>query len=170
MNLLHFKAKIEIYGVNPYVRVTAAQVALLHKDWHKPMPVLVQVNGQPKPAWSINMMPMGNGDFYLYLHGDVRKASHTQVGDGVEVEVRFDHSYQNGPQHPMPEWFQVSLAQNAVAQAAWDALIPSRQKEMLRYFASLKSDEARERNLQRALHVLSGHEAQFMGRPWKHGK
>jgi len=45
-------------------------------------------------------------------------------------------------------------------------LIPSRQKEILRYFAGLKSAEAQERNLQRAIHVLSGGKARFMARSW----
>ena len=36
------------------------------------------------------MMPAGNGDFYLYLHGDVRRASQTKVGDLVQVEIAFD--------------------------------------------------------------------------------
>lgn len=43
-----------------------------------------------------------SGSFYLYLHGDVRKASTTKVGDRVHVEVSFDAEYRNGPMHPMP--------------------------------------------------------------------
>ena len=51
----------------------------------------------------------------------------------------------------------------------WEALIPSRRKEILRYFARLKSTEARERNLERALHVLSGRQGRFMARVWNQG-
>jgi hypothetical protein len=51
----------------------------------------------------------------------------------------------------------------------WDALIPSRQKEILRYFSWLKSDDAKQRNLEKAMHVLSGNEGRFMARPWKGG-
>jgi len=36
------------------------------------MPVLIKINNKPNPPWKINMIPAGNGDFYLYLHGDVR--------------------------------------------------------------------------------------------------
>jgi hypothetical protein len=43
----------------------------------------------------INMMPVGDGRFYLYPHGDVRKASGTAVGDRVRVEIAFDASYRN---------------------------------------------------------------------------
>ncbi len=58
-------------------------------------------------------MPVGDGSFYLYLHGDVRKASDTVVGDRVPVEIDFDPSYRNGPQHPMPAWFRQALRESA---------------------------------------------------------
>ena len=170
MAALHFTATIEIYDGNPYVLVSAAQATELQEGWRKPMPVLVQINGQPSPPWHINMMPIGDGSFYLYLHGDVRKASQTKVGDSVTVDVHFDKSYHNGPQHPMPEWFKAPLSANQKAQAAWDALTPSRQKEILRYFSWLKSDETKQRNVEQALFVLSGHEGRFMARTWRDGK
>lgn len=116
------------------------------------------------------MMPIGDGSFYLYLHGDVRKASQTGVGDTVTVEVNFDETYKNGPMHPMPDWFQAALDKNPVAKANWDALIPSRQKEVLRYFSWLKSEEAIERNMAKALYVLNGNEGRFMARSWKDGR
>ncbi len=134
------------------------------------MPVVVQINGKPEPAWHINMMPVGDGSFYLYLHGEVRKASKTKVGDMVTVSVSFDADYKNGPMHPMPSWFRSALAKNRPARKAWDQLIPSRKKEMLRYFAQLKSDEARTRNLEKAIRVLSGHKERFMARSWVDGK
>jgi len=48
-------------------------------------------------------------------------------------------------------------------------LIPSRQKEILRYFSWLKSIEAQERNLKRAMDVLAGEPKRFMARSWKDG-
>jgi hypothetical protein len=87
--------------------------------------------------------------FYLYLHGEVRKASSTKVGDTVTLQVQFDHEYRGGPVHPMP---------------------PSRQKEILRYFSRLKSPEAKARNVQQVVHVLSGGKARFMARSWNENK
>lgn len=167
---LRFKSRIEIYNGNPYVRMSRMRATALKLGWKKPMPVLVQINGKPEKPWRINMMPIGDGSFYLYLHGDVRKASKTKVGDVVDVYVVFDNKYKNGPMHPMPLWFRRPLSKNPKAKKAWDALIPSRQKEILRYFSLLKSDEARERNVKKALHVLSGGEDRFMARSWKDGK
>ena len=169
MSPLHFQTKIEIYNGNPYVLVSAARAKSLKSEWKKPMPILVQINGEPEPPWQINMMPIGDGSFYLYLHGTVRKASNTKVGDRVAVDVSFNANYKNGPMHPLPEWFGSPLSKNAAAQLAWNALIPSRKKEILRYFWGLKSEDARTRNVKKALHVLSGNEGRFMARTWRGG-
>jgi len=77
------------------------------------------------------MMPVGDGSFYLYLHGEVRKASGTVVADRVRVEIDFNPSYRNGPQHSMPAWLRQALAGNPRAMKNWKALTPSRNKEIL---------------------------------------
>jgi hypothetical protein len=164
-----FDAVIEIQGVNPFVGVSSSQANSLKPGWRKPLPVLVRIHGQSAPAWRTNMMPDGNGNFYLYLHGSMRKASGTKVGDRVRLEVEFDAAYRNGPQHSMPKWFKQELDGNPQAKKNWTALIPSRKKEILRYFSRLVSEDARVRNLARALHVLSGKDGRFMGREWKNG-
>jgi len=163
---MHFSAVIRIYNGNPYVAVTARRANRLKPGWRRPLPVLVRIDGKPDPPWRINMMPRGDGSFYLYLHGAVRKASGTKVGDKVAVEVEFDRKYRGGPMHPMPAWFRVPLSKNAKARKAWDALIPSRKKEILRYLSWLKSAEARARNVRRALRVLSGKRERYMARTW----
>lgn len=168
---LRFPAVIRIRGINPYVQVSALRAGRLRKNWHKPMPVLTRINGQPAAQpWRINMMPSGGGSFYLYLHDSVRKASGTGVGDRVMVELDFDATYRNGPLHPMPRWFSAALRSDPQAKMNWSRLPPSRRKEILRYFAGLKSDEARQRNLARAMRVLSGAPGRFMARSWNAGK
>jgi len=163
-------SEIKIIGVNPYVLVESEEIVkLVPSDWKKPIPVIIQVNGQPEQPWHINMVPVGNGDYYLYLHGDVRKASNTKVGDTVEVEITFDEEYKNGPQHPMPSWFKEALDKESSALKNWEALSPSRKKEVLRYFSWLKSENAIQRNLEKAMKVLSGKTGRLMGREWKKG-
>ncbi len=163
---LTFSARIELKGINPYVLVSAARARRIRADWKKPMPVLVQVNGQPEPAWPINMMPAGDGGFFLYLDGIVRKASGTGVGDTVEVSIAFDPNYRSGPQHETLPDFASCLDENAAARDRWESLSPSLQKEVLRYLANLKSDEARQRNVERAIRVLSGAKERFLARDW----
>jgi hypothetical protein len=166
MARLRFRGVIEMNGVNPFVLVNARRASRLRKGWRKPLPVLLRVNGKPEKPWRINMMPRGDGSFYLYLHGAVRKASRTKTGDSVTVELEFDEKYKNGPMHPMPSWFRAALAKNSRARKAWEELIPSRKKEIVRYLSRLKSAEAQARNLKRTIHVLAGGKARFMGRAW----
>ena len=166
---IEFAATIKIRGINPYILVSAVRADTIQSGWRKPMPVVVHVNGKPARPWRINMMPVGNGSFYLYLHADIRRASQSSVGDRVRIEVEFDSRYRNGPQHSMPIGFRRGLTANRRAKTNWLALTPSRKKEVLRYFSRLKSPAARARNLARALQVLSGTAGRFMGRAWADG-
>ena len=163
---MKFTAKIKLRGINPYVMVSAARAGRIKADWKRPMPVLVQVNGKPDPAWQVNMMPAGDGSFYLYLDGGVRKASGTDVGDTVDVLVVFDHAYKGGPQHDMLPEFASRLNDDSVAKVRWDSLSPSLRKEILRYLANLKSDAARQRNVECAVRVLGGAKERFLAREW----
>ena len=163
---LRFRSRIEINKINPYVLVRADQAARLKSNWRRPMPVRVKVNGTPDTPWRTNLMPVGDGHFFLYLHGQVRKASDTSVGDSVSITLEFDDEYKGGPAHPMPPWFGDELDRNPNAKKGWANLTPSRRKEILRYFAGLKSAAAQERNVRKALHVLAGGKARFMARAW----
>ena len=93
---MRFTATIKILGVNPYVLVGAPRAKAFMPGWKKPLPVLVRVNGKPDAPWRINLMPVGDGSFYLYLHGNVRKPSGTKVGDRVGVEIEFDRDEELG--------------------------------------------------------------------------
>lgn len=168
--MLRFRSVIQIRGINPYIHVDAESASRLKTNWRGPLAVAIRINGQPEEPWRINMMPAGDGSFYLYLHESVRKASGTKVGDCVDVQISFDSTYRGGPANSAPRWFSAALKANPAASRAWKALIPSRKKEVLRYFAGLKSPEARARNLERAIAALSGGEVRFMARTWRNGK
>ena len=66
---MKFTAQIELRGINPYVMVSEARAQQIRPDWKRPIPVMVQVNGQPEPPARVNMMPTGDGSFLLYLNG-----------------------------------------------------------------------------------------------------
>lgn len=170
MTSLRYRARIDINGINPFVPVDAGQAAALREGWRKPMPVLVQINGAPAQPWRINMMPRGDGGFFLYLHGIVREAAAgVGVGDEVEVSVAFDEDYRGGPIHPMPDTFTQGLERDEAAARAWDGLTPSLRKEIMRRFDSVKSDASRTRNIENALAVLGGAPGRFMARDWRDG-
>ncbi|HXC35308.1 MAG TPA: hypothetical protein VNV43_05495, partial [Candidatus Acidoferrales bacterium] len=63
MSTLQFRSVIQIQKINPYVLVSARLAARIRKDWRKPLPVRVRVNGKPEKPWRINMMPVGDGTF-----------------------------------------------------------------------------------------------------------
>lgn len=170
ISLVRFSATIRIRGINPYVRVAAKFASQLKKNWRKPLPVLVRINQRPGRPWPMNLMPAGDGSFYLYLRESVRNASRSKVGDRVTVDLSIDGTHRAGLAHPLPGWFSAALDGNARARNAWDALVPSRKKEILRYFAMLKSPKAKARNLNRAMLALCGSEARFLARTWKDGK
>jgi hypothetical protein len=167
---LSVTAPVEMVGINPFVLVPAERATALRAQWRRPMPVLVRINGAPEEPWRTNLMPRGDGAFFLYLHGEMRKESNVDVGDVVTAELQFDESYRGGPAHEMPRDFQEALDANPAAQANWLELPPSRRKEILRYFASLKTDRAKKRNVARAVHVLSGESDRFMARDWRDGR
>jgi hypothetical protein len=164
MSTVRFRAKIEIRGINPFVLVSVARAARLKAGWRKPLPVRLQVDGGP--AWRTNLMPLGDGGFYLYLHGEIRGASASGVGDVIAVTLDFDDAYKGGPVEPPPAWFAQALEENPTANAAWDALPPSRRKEILRYFTQLKTPQAKARHLQRSMEILLGEPGRFMARSW----
>lgn len=166
MSIVQLRAKIEINKVNPYVAIGEEAMTRIRAGWRKPLPVIIRINGLPKAGWKINLMPVGDGSFYLYLNGVIRTESATKVGDLVSIEIEEDENYKNGPIHPVPDWFSTALDQNKKAMISWNRLIPSRQKEVLRYFAKLKTPEAIDRNLVRAIGVLSGGKERFLGRYW----
>jgi Bacteriocin-protection, YdeI or OmpD-Associated/Domain of unknown function (DUF1905) len=162
-------AVIAVRGINPYVRVTAKKAQRLKADWRKPLPVVLCIAKGLQHRWETNLMPVGDGSFYLYLHGPIRRAAAAAVGDRIRVKLQFNASYRNGPIHTMPSWFLDALRGAPDALRNWQRLIPSRQKEILRYFAALKSPAAQARNVARALVVLSGHAGRFLARDWRDG-
>jgi hypothetical protein len=163
-------APVEIVGINPFMLVPSQRATALRAQWRRPMPVLVRINGVPNEPWRTNLMPRGDGAFFLYLHGEMRKEANVDVGDVVTAELRFDESYHGGPTHEMPVEFQEALDANPTAKTNWLELPPSRRKEILRYFAGLKTDRAKERNVARAIRVLSGESDRFMARDWRDGR
>jgi len=169
MKTCRFQGVIQIRGINPFIQMSRTRAEGIKPGWRKPLPVVMRINGMPAGGCRTNMMPAGDGNFYLYLNGVVRAEAGVGMGDRVRVEIAFDEQYRSGPQHPMPAWFRRALKQNPRAGKNWELLIPSRKKEVLRYFARLKSPDARERNLARAVDALSGKTGQFMARTWKGG-
>jgi hypothetical protein len=168
--ILRISATIAVRGVNPYVLVSAGRARRLKPRWRRPLPVILRIAGLPRHRWCTNLMPAGDGSFYLYLHEHMRRIATARIGDRIRIELQFNAAYKGGPAHPMPKWFRDALRETPIALQNWRRLIPSRKKEILRYFASLKSAAAQARNLYRVMRVLSGQRERFMARNWERGR
>ena len=154
-----FKAQIELIGINPYVFVPED---ILHELLDKasknkgPIPIKGKINGRPYKQTLVKY----RGAWRLYINTTMLKNSPKRVGEKIELEIYYD------PQKrtiKTPLLFQKSLNENKEAKAIFDSLTPSKRFEIVRYLANLKTEEALERNVTKAISFLLGRE-RFIGR------
>lgn len=154
-----FTAKIFIIGVNPYVvppkEVLKNLFAQAGRD-KGPIQVKGKLNGHTFQQTLVKYA----GKWRLYLNTPMRKATALEVGDGADVFLEFDPEERVLAIHPKLE---AALNKNKAAKKIFDSLPPSRRKEIIRYIGFLKSEEAVDKNVKRAIRFLIGRQ-RFTGR------
>lgn len=161
-----FSSRIFKIGINPCVIVPTAVLKVLFAQAGKskgPVPVKGKLNG----AAFLQTVVKFSGAWRLYLNGKMLKDAGIKkgdmllvVGEMANVEIEFD----NNPRHiPMHVAMEKALKKNEKARRAFDLLPPYRQKEIVRYISNLKTEEAVQRNIEKAIQHLSGTGA-FAGR------
>ena len=152
MDMLKFKAKIEIIGVNPVVFLPAKvldQIFLQAGKAKGKIPVRMKIDGheftQTLIKWS--------GAWRLYLNTPMRKAAQKEVGDTASFEIAYDPLERTVPIHPA---FEKALRENKEAKKVFEGLRPSLQLEINRYFNFLKTESSVDRNVARAIQFLLG--------------
>ena len=100
------------------------------------VPVVGTVDGVELIA---TLVPVGGGRHRLFLNSAIRRAVGKGAGDQVEIRIRLDRSDRT-PDTP-PD-LREALAEDG-ASAAWEALAPSRRKELLVWLADAKRDQTR---------------------------
>ena len=85
------------------------------------------------------LVPIGGGRHRLFLNNAVRGAIGKGAGDSVEIRIRLDRSDRT-PETPAD--LREALADGRAA-AAWEALAPSRRKELLVWLADAKREKTR---------------------------
>jgi hypothetical protein len=151
-----FSATIEIIDINPYVEVPQDILQSLLKDAKKqsgPIPVKGKLNGKLYKQTVVKF----RGLWRLYLNTPMREVTQTIVGDKVTVEIMYDAKPRTVP---IPKAFAEMLYKHKQAKEAFEKLSPYRQKEILRYLGSLKSEEALQRNIQKTIQFLTGKKTQ----------
>ena len=157
--MYRFKAILEIIVGNPFVYLPPPILKALFEDAQQdrgPIPVRGTLNGK---AYQQTLVKY-SGAWRLYINMKMLKDSPRRIGEEIEVEIAFDPADRSIEPHPK---FVKALAENEEAKAVFDRLSPSRQKEILRYIAQLKSEESVDRNVTRAINFLLGKE-RFVGR------
>ena len=151
-----FSAKIFIISkINPVVDVPGEVMEYLFKKAGRrtgAIPVKGKLNG----AKFIHNIVKYGGAWRLYLNGPMR-ASAGIDGDGVGRIGHVELDYDPVPRTvPMPAPFEKALKKNKTAKAEFEKLSPSRQKEILRYLGSMKTEESLLRNVGKVLKHLVG--------------
>lgn len=154
-----FNATIEIIGVNPFVFVPDDILIQIFKQAGKDkgtIPICGTINGDAYKQTLVRY----SGAWRLYINTTMLKNSPKRVGEQIEITVGFDaESRAITP----PSSFVTALAENEIAKNVFDNLSPSKQLEIVRYLARLKSEDSLTKNIQRAINFLLGKE-RFIGR------
>jgi hypothetical protein len=159
MDMIKFRAQIEIIGVNPFVflpeHVLNAVFKQAGKDKGK-IPVKMTIDGHE----FVQTLVKWKSAWRLYLNTPMRKAAQKDVGDLADFEITYDPIKREFPMHPK---FRKALKENKQAKDKFDSLRPSLQLEINRYFSFLKTEESIDRNVKKAIQFLLG-KGRFVGR------
>lgn len=175
-----FTATVKIAGVNPFVEVPVRAVDALGDgpSWKVLVKLARTGSGKPAPRKLIQdaiskdlarLMAIGrlapDGWFRttivpsrscvprLYVDQWMRKAAGLHVGDRARVTIRPDRATRT---LAMPAALRDELEAHPDAKAAWQALQPSRRREILSYLNFLKTPAARDRNVRKTIAMLLG--------------
>ncbi|MEO8043226.1 MAG: YdeI/OmpD-associated family protein [Acidobacteriota bacterium] len=147
-----FFSTIYKIGINPVVDPPdrAMKSIFSHAGRAKgPIPVRGKLNG----AEFVQTLVKYGGSWRLYINGPMLKASGLHVGDRAMIEIEFDPTLRT---IPMPGELAAALRKDRQAREAFNGLPPSRQKEIMRYIGSLKTQVAISDNVGRIIAHLRG--------------
>lgn len=138
-------------AINPCVRVPAAIVTALRAESgrNQALPVRGTLQGKSFKANVVRYL----GAWRLYLNGIMRRRAGVDTGDRVEVTLRHDPVPRR---EKTPRAFTAALARDRKAKAAFEALAPSRRKDIRRYLGNLKREATLRMNIDKVLHYLRG--------------
>ncbi len=159
VNLMKFSAIILKIGINPYVFVPEKILNQLFAEAGKDkghIPVKLIINNEE----FVQHLVRYSGAWRLYLNTPMRKAASKAVGDKIQIVIHYDTVKRD---EPVNKKFENALNSNSKAKQKFQSLAPSRQKEIIRYINSLKTEIAEEHNINKAISFLLGKD-RFIGR------
>jgi hypothetical protein len=113
----------------------------------KKPPIKVTINGF---TYRSTVAVMG-GDFMVGVNAENREGAKVKGGDKIEVTIELDTQPR---ELEIPGVFQKILDKNSAAKKKFEALSYSKKKELVVPVANAKTDETRNRNIEKALGIL----------------
>jgi hypothetical protein len=154
-----FSAIIEKMGVNPYVLLPESVLQSIFKKAGKEKGA-IPVRGTLNRKKFLQTLVKYSGKWRLYLNTPMRNAAGIDVGDIAHVKIEFDPQLRIIEMHPL---LLAALKKDPSANAAFEILSPSRQKEIKRYITNLKTEGSVMLNVAKIIRHLLGKE-RFAGR------
>lgn len=154
-----FTAELEIIGINPFVFIPEDILNTIFETSGRnksPIPVKGTVNGK---EFKQNLMKY-LGEWRLYINLTMLPNSPKRIGETIEVSVEYDDSDRSISIHPD---LDRAIKEDPVVLKNFEALIPSRKHELIRYIHHLKTEESIRRNIDKIIRHLKG-ETDFFGK------
>ena len=154
-----FKATLSLIGINPFVFVPQQILDTIFLEAKKnkgPVPVCGTINGKKYNQTLIRY----SGEWRLYINTIMLSDSPKRIGEIIEVTIKFDTRLRTIKPHPK---LIIELNKHKDAKKNFDNLPPSRQKEIIRYISNLKTEQAVQANIKKAIGFLKG-KNRFIGR------
>lgn len=143
-----FKARILKIGINPYVSVPKKITAAM-----KPVRGYIPVKGKIEDYPFVQtLVPVKNSSHRLFVNGPMLKNTGLAVGKVAHFIVEQDFIPREKA-YPMSGLFRNRLKETMLLEA-FQSLTPYRKLEILRYLNQLKTDDARNRNIEKVVSML----------------
>ena len=141
-----FKAKIYKVGINLCVKVPLRITKTM-----QPKKGYIPINGTIEDhAFQQTLVPVKDSPYRLYVNGLMLKGSGMSLGKTARFVIEQDFSTGPRKDSTMTPAFKKKLVSAGLIDA-FKKLTPAQQKEILRYLYYLKTDEAKERNMEKVI-------------------
>lgn len=145
MSELRIRTTIEWHAPAAAIILTDEQVAALGGPRNAPITLTI---GDATVRTRIGQM---GGRNMVGLSKERREALEVEAGDEVDAVIALDTDER---EIALPPELEDALADDPTAKAAFDALAPSKRKELARSIGDAKAPETRQRRLEKALDQL----------------
>lgn len=143
-----FKAKIYKVGINPCVKVPT-HITKTMKPEKGNIPIKGKIENH---SFNQTLVPVKGEPYRLFVNIPMLKGAHVKLGQTVRFSIEQNFTSRKR-EFPMLSVFKTKLDEHNL-HPDFKNLTPSRQKEILKYLNSLKSEDALQRNINKVIDQL----------------